>query len=135
MLIGAIHIDFSPQSSSQRLITGDELGLLKEIVPELCRRREDVDAGPTSSSSSSIATEFAGSHLPAVQRLDLSSCADSSGGYGSDNNSSSIPGRSAGIVSLAFIPPPPPSSSEVCGTSFEWNCRNLAWNLSRKRTK
>ena len=38
---------------------------------------------------------FAGSRLPAVQRLDLSSCADSSGGFGSDNNSSSIPGRSA----------------------------------------
>ena len=74
-----------------RFITRDELGLLKEIVPELCRRCEDVDAGPTSSSSSSsssIATEFAGSRLPAVQRL--SSRADISGGFGSDNNSSSI---------------------------------------------
>ena len=103
------------------VVTGDELGLLKEIVPELCRRREDVDAGPTSSSSSSIATEFAGSRLPAVQRLDLSSRrADSSGGFGSDNNSSSIPGRSAGIVSLAFIPPPPPPSSS------EASCFNFA---------
>jgi len=101
-----------------RLITGDELGLLKEIVPELCRRREDVDAGPTSSSSSSssIATEFAGSRLPAVQRL--SSRADISGGFGNDNNSSSIPGRSAGIVSFAFIPPPPPSSSEASCFNF-----------------
>ena len=99
-----------------RHITGDKLGLLKEIVPELCRRREDVDAGPTFSSSSSIATGFAGIRLPAVQRL--SSRADISGGFGSDNNSSSIPGRSAGIVSLAFIPPPPPSSSEASCFNF-----------------
>jgi hypothetical protein len=63
---------------------------------------------------------FAGSRLPAVQRLDLSSCADSSGGFGSDNNSSSIPGRSARIVSLASIPPPPPSSSS------EASCFNFA---------
>jgi len=93
-----------------RLITGDELGLLKEIVPELCRHREDVDAGPTtsSSSSSSIATEFAGIRLPAVQRL--SSRADISGGFGSDNNS--------GIVSLASIPPPAPSSSESSCFNF-----------------
>lgn len=89
-----------------RLITGDELGLLKEIVPELCRRREDVD----DDSSSSIATKFAGgSRLPAVHRLDLSSCAD-----GATNYSSSIPGRSAGIVSLAFLPPSLSSSSESC---------------------
>ena len=101
-----------------RLITHDELGLLKEIVPELCRRREDVDAGPTSSSSSSIATEFAGIRLPAVQHLDLSSCAVSSGGFGSDNNYSSIPGRSARIVSLAFIPPPLQPSSEASCFNF-----------------
>ena len=99
-----------------RHITGDKLGLLKEIVPELCRRREDVDAGPTFSSSSSIATGFAGIRLPAVQRL--SSRADISGGFGSDNNSSSIPGRSGGIVSLASIPPPPPSSSEASCFNF-----------------
>jgi hypothetical protein len=101
-----------------RLITGDELGLLKEIVPELCRRREDdKDSSPSSSSSSSsIATKFAGGRsLPAVQRLDLSS--SSGGGDGSSvTNSSSIPGRSAGIVSLAFLPPPlsSSSSSESC---------------------
>ena len=57
-----------------------------------------------------------GSRLPAVQRL--SSCADSSGGFGIDNNSSSIPGRSAGIVSLAFIPPPQPSTSEASCFNF-----------------
>ena len=114
-----VPIDFSPtEFLVMRHITSDELGLLKEIVTELCRRREDVDAGPTSSSSSSIATEFAGSRLPAVQRLDLSSRADSSGDFGSDNNSSSIPGRSAGIVSLASIPPPPPSSSEASCFNF-----------------
>ena len=88
-----------------RLITGDELGLLKEIVPELFRRREDVDAGPTSSSlsssSSSIATEFAGIRLPAVQCL--SSPADISGGFGSDNNSSSIPGRSEANEIVSFL--------------------------------
>ena len=80
-----------------RLITSVELGLLKEIVPNyvdvvrmsmlvllLCRRRKSPPS-----------LLFAGSRLPAVQRLDLSSCADSSGGFGSDNNSSSIPGRSA----------------------------------------
>ena len=38
--------DFSPtEFLVMRLITGDELGLLKEIVPELCRHSEDVDAG------------------------------------------------------------------------------------------
>ncbi len=49
-----VPIDFSAteRDPRMRLITRDELGLLKEIVPELCRRREDVDAGPTSSSSS-----------------------------------------------------------------------------------
>ena len=73
--------------------------------------------------SSSIATKFAGCRLPAVQPLDLSSRAYSSGGFGSDNNSSSIPGRSAEIVSLASIPPPPPSSLEA-------SCFNFAALLS-----
>ena len=135
-----VPIDFSPtEFLVMRHITSDELGLLKEIVTELCRRREDVDAGPTSSSSSSIATEFAGSRLPAVQRLDLSSRADSSGDFGSDNNSSSIPGRSAGIVSLASIPPPPPSSSEASCFNFAALCSNgivETWRgTRRKRTK
>ena len=68
-----VPIDFSPtEFLVMRLNIGDELGLLKKIVPELCRHsedvnhyrwkavskmsglghREDVDAGPTSSSSS-----------------------------------------------------------------------------------
>ena len=106
-IFGGTHELLANKSSlAMRLITSDELGLLKEIVPELCRRREDVDAGPTSSSSSSsssssIATEFAGIRLPAVQRL--SSHADSSGGFGSDNNSSSIPGRSEANEIVSFL--------------------------------
>ena len=82
---------------------------------------------------------FAGSRLPAVQRLDLSSRADSSGDFGSDNNSSSIPGRSAGIVSLASIPPPPPSSSEASCFNFAALRSNgivETWRgTRRKRTK
>ena len=53
-----------------RLITRDELGLLKEIVPELCRHREDVDAGPSQYSCPVSTTlkkrdyvEWAGEHF------------------------------------------------------------------------
>ncbi|KAL3760358.1 hypothetical protein ACHAWU_000333 [Discostella pseudostelligera] len=112
-----------------RILTGDECGLLKEIIPELTSRHL------TSNATSSSATNTHGSGngvsrgnnvqfqqlqqqqllgsgtMMGVQRLGHASANSTSAmvddeevGGGSSSSSSSMPGRAGGIVSLTFLP-------------------------------
>ena len=113
-----------------RLITGDEIGLIKEIVPELCRVREGEDGRPMPPTCGPSAPSLSAAFAPtsglaaasrAVRRIDLplpnhppssssssSAAAAAANAHASNNN---IPGRSRGVVSLAFLHSSSSSSS------------------------
>jgi len=110
-----------------RLITGDEIGLIKEIVPELCRVREGEDGRPMPPACGPSAPSLSAAFAPtsglaaasrAVRRIDLplphhppSSSSSSSAAAAAHASSNNIPGRSRGVVSLAFLHSSSSSSS------------------------
>ena len=109
-----------------RIITGDECGLLKEVIPELCRpsttsSNNNIHAGKARPSATSIqaaassygTTNEGGNQLQnGIQRLET----------GND-----IQSRERGIISLSFLPPPSTSSS-TNNTSSEFNFAALRTN-------
>ena len=108
-----------------RIITGDECGLLKEVIPELCR----PSLGSDKSSSSNMMAIHAGRARPSA--TSIQAAAASYGNYNNSNSNDGLVGggksvmeqraiqriesnnnddiammsRERGIVSLAFLPP------------------------------
>ena len=129
---------------AMRLITGDEIGLIKEIVPELCRRREDEDGRPLpppprGPSAPSLSAAFAptsslAAASRAVRRLDLPRPAippPSSSSDGGEESFADIPGRSRGVISLAFLSSP--SSSRLDLAALRADGVVETWRGSRPR--
>jgi len=96
-----------------RLITGDELGLLKEIIPELCRRPPtDASGHPISAPSwMSTSTQF---RRPRPSATSIQAMANSYGDTGNANeagegavrrleNGDDIMQRQRGVLSLTFL--------------------------------
>ena len=108
-----------------RIITGDECGLLKEVIPELCRPSL---LGGSDDKSSSMMAIHAGRARPSA--TSIQAAAASYGNYNNSNNTGLVGGgksvmeqraiqriesnnnddiammsRERGIVSLAFLPP------------------------------
>jgi len=106
-----------------RIITGDECGLLKEVIPELCR--------PSSYTSNNI---HAGKARPSATSIQAAASS-----YGTTNGSqqlqqngiqrlekgNDIQSRERGIISLSFLPP---TSSTSTNTSSEFNFAALRAN-------
>jgi len=109
-----------------RIITGDECGLLKEVIPELCR--------PSSSSTST--NIHAGKARPSATSIQA---AASSYGTANEGNNQlqngiqrletghNIQSRERGIISLSFLPPPTSSNNEQQSSS-EFNFAALRTN-------
>ena len=100
-----------------RIITGDECGLLKEVIPELCRpSNNDVVSASSSSSSAPSATAIhAGRARPSATSIQAAAASygNQSSSSASKSSSSAVQrlepqpesiGRDRGVVSLAFLP-------------------------------
>ena len=113
-----------------RIITGDECGLLKEVIPELCRPVDKDSAAlihkgrarpsatsiqaAASSYGNSASTSATGQHrAPAVQRLETNPEAQS---------------RERGVISLAFLP-----INGTTPTSDDNNDRSSAFQFAALR--
>lgn len=108
-----------------RLITGDELGLLKEIIPELCRRPPtDASGHPiTAPSWMSTSTQF---RRPRPSATSIQAMANSYGDNGNATDSSEgavrrlengdgVMQRQRGVLSLSFIKNTTGSGSHAAG--------------------
>ena len=113
-----------------RIITGDECGLLKEVIPELCRpstsTNNNIHAGKARPSATSIqaaassyGTNEGINQQNGIQRLEI--------GH-------NIQSRERGIISLSFLPPPSNSneqSSEFNFAALRTNGIVETWNGTR----
>ena len=107
-----------------RIITGDECGLLKEVIPELCR------PSSTSSTSSNIHAGKARPSATSIQAAASSYGTNVEGGNNQLQNGiqrletgDDIQSRERGIISLSFLPP-----SSTNDTSTEFNFAALRTN-------
>lgn len=108
-----------------RIITGDECGLLKEVIPELCRPS-------TTSSNNNI---HAGKARPSATSIQAAASSYGTTNVEGGNNQQNgiqrietghnIQSRERGIISLSFLPPPSNSSTEQ---SSEFNFAALRTN-------
>lgn len=119
-----------------RIITGDECGLLKEVIPELSRPSTSTENGGGGASIHSGNARPSATSIQAAAAAQMQQQGVSSGGLVSSSSSSAVrkidesegQSRQRGLIAMAFVPPPENDVMEEDTSSSSFRFATLRMN-------